>query len=68
MQSNAQAAARLASQAANLKLRSTRSPARQQLRQQLGQASQRGGVDCGEVQPPMAVAAGARRLGEIGHR
>jgi hypothetical protein len=49
MQSDTQAAARLAFQAANFKLRPTRSPARQQLRQQLGQARQRGGVDRGEV-------------------
>jgi hypothetical protein len=52
MQSNAQAAARLAGQAANLKLRSTRSPARQQLRQQLGQARQRGSIYRCEVDAP----------------
>jgi hypothetical protein len=45
MQSDTQAAAGLAFQAANFKLRPTRSATRQQVCEQLGQAGQRGAVD-----------------------
>jgi hypothetical protein len=52
MQSDTQAAAGLAFQAANFKLRPTRSATRQQARDQLRQASQRGAVDGFEVNMP----------------
>jgi hypothetical protein len=58
MQSDTQAAARLAFQAANFKLRPTRSATRQQVCEQLGQARQRGGVYRGEVDAPRACGGG----------
>jgi hypothetical protein len=58
MQSDAQAAAGLASQTADLKLRPTRSATRQQAREQLGQARQRGSVDCVEVDAPRGRSGG----------